>query len=163
MITSIGWRKWNPQICLCKVLQFIHSMKGWNSLNLLFVILSSISNGWCGLDGSVQGSEAASMIGLFRIGGTFYSWYCKKGIRTVGEVKMAQFCVLEQERAQVVLLILIWKSGTYHFFFWSKFHENNPQKTSRDGVICHWQLVKDFRIWHPSCFFFRSFVKAFWI
>ena len=57
------------------------------------------------------------MIGLFRIGGTFYSWYCKKGIRTVGEVKMAQFCVLEQERAQAVLLILIWKSGTYHFFF----------------------------------------------
>lgn len=113
MITNIGQRKWNTQICLRyhNNLQSIHSMGGEKSLKS--VALSSVLYGWC-LYRSVQCPGAASLTGP---GVTSYSWYCNKGIKALGKIQTAQLFVLEQKRAQDLLLIPNWKSEAYHLFF----------------------------------------------
>lgn len=50
-------------------------------------------------------------------GVTSYSWYCNKGIKALGKIQTAQLFVLEQKRAQDLLLIPNWKSEAYHLFF----------------------------------------------
>lgn len=139
---------------------FIHSMREQTGLSLLFVAFPSISYGWCGHYGNVQWSGAAPMTAPFGNGAPLTLNYVLKEYKGSGWCTHGPaLCSRAGESSRFVSNpYLQIRSLFFLFFIFTESHENNLQKSNRDGIIRHWRLIKAVRIWHPSSFFFISFV-----